>query len=90
MTWRKVPDEERAEGVRERLEELGYLGGGHAYEFLTVRKDLDSVLDDIESETGLRFREGEDGHAQLAGNTLRIVSKEETPDSKLEKIEKVC
>jgi len=88
---RAEPDaeEEFGEEMRERLKELGYMSGGHVYEFLTARSDLDSVLDDIESKTELRFREGDDGHASLAGNTLRITSKEEIPDSKLKDIEKV-
>lgn len=76
------------EEMRERLEDLGYIDGGKVYEFITARSDLDSILDDIESETGLRFREGEDGHAELGGNTLRITSKEEVPDPELEDIEK--
>jgi len=93
MTRAKV-DLEREFGedmrdVRKRLEELGYTGGGHIYDFFTARLNLDLVLDDIESETGLRFREGDDGHAQLAGGILRITSKEKIPDSELEKIEKV-
>jgi len=91
---RKLTEEElegiRTEEMRERLEELGYVGGGHVYEFHTLRTDLDSILDDIEGETGLRFREGKDGHAQLAGDTLRITSKEEIPDSKLKGIGNVC
>jgi len=78
------------EQMRERLEELGYTGGGHVYEFLTARADLDSILNDIEDAVGLRFREGEDGHASLAGSTLRITSKEEIPKTRLEEIEKVC
>jgi len=56
---------------------------------LTVREDLDSILDDIEDNTSLRFREGENGHASLGGSTLRITSKEEIPDSKLEEMEKI-
>lgn len=80
----------RSGRMKERLEELGYLKGGHFYEFHTRRTDLDSILDDIESETGLRFREGKDGHATLGGSTLRITSREEIPDPKLEEIEKVC
>jgi len=78
------------EQMRERLEELGYTGGGHVYEFLTAKADLDSILDDIEDATGLRFREGADGHASLAGDTLRITSKEEIANSKLEDIERLC
>jgi len=89
VTWTEVDaDTEFDEQMRERLEELGYTGGGHVYEFLTTRADLDSILDDIEDATGLRFREGADGHASLAGNTLRITSKEKIADSKLEDIEK--
>jgi len=84
---RKVPEEERTQELKERLKELGYLEGGHAYEFSTVHSDLDLILDKVEDETGLRFREGDDGHASLVGNTLRITSKEELSDSELEKIE---
>jgi len=91
MTWIETDAEEEFGGdARERLEELGYVGGGRVYKFPTVRGDLDSLLDDIESETGLRFREGDDGHATLGGSTLRITSKEEIPDSKLEEMEKIC
>lgn len=91
MTWTELNTGERFdEEMRKRLEELGYTGGGHVYEFFTARTDLDSVLDDIQNEIGLRFREGDDGHASLRGNTLRITSKEEVPDSKLREIEELC
>lgn len=90
MTRKVDVEEEFNEQMRRRLEELGYVDGGRVYKFPTVREDLDSILDDIESVTGLKFKEGEDGHAQLAGNALRITSKEEVPDPKLEKIEKAC
>jgi len=83
-------DDTRTEEMRERLEELGYTNGGVVYEFFTPRTDLDSILDDIEDETGLRFKEGDDGHAQLAGNTLEITSKREILDSRLGEIENVC
>jgi len=75
--------------MKERLEQLGYIDGGHVYEFRTLRTDLDSVLDDIEDETGLRFRKGEDGHASLGRDRLRITSKEELSDSKLESIKNI-
>jgi len=91
MTRTKVDvGEEFDEEMKERLKELGYIGGGHVYKFLTVRMDLDSILDDIEGNTGLRFRGGENGHASLTRNTLRITSKEELRGSELEKIEEVC
>jgi len=83
-------DDPRTEEMKERLKDLGYIDGGHLYEFFTPRVDLDSILDDIEDNTGLRFREGDDGHASLGENTLRITSKEEIPDSELEEIEKAC
>lgn len=84
---RKVPEEERSEELKERLKELGYMDGGYAYEFFTIYSDLDLILDRVEDETGLRFREGDDGHASLGGNTLRITSKEGLSDSELEKVE---
>jgi len=89
LTEKELDSMDPSGEMRRRLEELGYLGGGHFYEFLTARSDLDSILDDIESETGLRFRGSKDGHASLGGNTLRITSKEEIPDPDLEGIEKV-
>jgi len=91
VTWTEVnAGEELDEEMRKRLEELGYVDGGHVYRFLTARPDLDSILDDIENETGLSFRGGEDGHASLEGNVLKITSKEEIPEAKVEGIEKIC
>jgi len=72
--------------MKERLEELGYIDGGHVYEFRTLRTDLDPMLEDIEDETGLRFRGGDDGHAELAGDSLRITSKEKLSESQVEGI----
>jgi len=77
------------EEMKKRLKELGYIKGGQVYEFSTLRTDLDSILDDIEDGASLRFKEGDDGHASLGGNTLRITSKKEIPDSKLKEIEKI-
>jgi len=85
VTWDEAEIEEETRG---RLEELGYMNGGHAYEFVTPREDLDALLGDIENATGLNFRKGDDGHATLSGSTLRITSKREIPDSELEEIEK--
>jgi len=91
MTWIEMDTgEEFDREMRERLEDLGYIGGGHIYEFLTARRELSSLLDDIEDGTGLKFRDGADGHASLGGNTLRITSKKEIPDSQLKEIEDVC
>jgi len=89
ITRKRSAEEAFDEETRNRLEELGYINGGCVYEFPTLRRDLDLILDDIEDETGLRFKEGTDGHASFSRNTLRLTSKEEIPDSKLEEIEKI-
>jgi len=90
MTRAKLDAEEAFdEETRKRLKELGYMEGGYVYEFLTLRRNLDLILDDIEAETDLRFRGGEDGHASLGGNVLRITSKKEVPKSKVKDIEGV-
>jgi len=98
MTWKKIDTEEGLEGIghseemRERLEDLGYLGGGHVYVFhspLSEAEDLDDILAEIRDKTERNFTEGDDGHATLAGNKLRIVSKEELSESEVEEIEKI-
>jgi len=73
--------------LRRRLEELGYAGGGHFYEFFTTVRDLDEILDLIREETSLNFTEGDDGHATLTGNRLRITSRKELSESEVRKIE---
>jgi len=84
---RKVPDEERAEGMKERLQDLGYVNGGHVYEFFAPASDLDELLADIREEAGLNFTEGDDGHATLSRDTLRITSREELSETELKGIE---
>jgi len=98
MAWKKVDTEEGLERighdkeVRERLEELGYLDGGHVYIFhspLSGPEDLDDILAEIREETGKNFTEGDDGHAQLTGNKLRIVSKEGLSELETEKMDEI-
>jgi len=96
MTWRKIDTEEELdrighdEEVRRRLEELGYLDGGHVYIFhapLSGPEDLDDILAGIRDKTGKNFTEGDDGHASLAGNELKVVSKEELSESEVREID---
>jgi len=93
---RKIESESELEArghdgeMRERLESLGYTDGGHVYELEGVSGDLDEILADIEDATGLRFREGEDGHAELdSRGNLRIVSKEPLSHGEEESIKNI-
>jgi len=98
MTWKKVDTEGGLERIghdgemRERLKDLGYLGGGHVYVFrslLSGPEDLDDILAEIRDKTAKNFTEGDDGHASLLGNELRIVSKEELSESEIREIDEI-
>jgi len=96
VTWRKIDTEEGLERIghdeemRERLEDLGYLDGGHVYVFHTPLSgpgDLDDILAEIREGIGKNFTEGDDGHATISGDELRVVSKEELSELEVREID---